>query len=122
MDAKIPRVPGGKREGARLVPPPRGTIKETIEIMKARDEVVRAWRDAGLPDAEFKPAPGDHGTTITVTIPNAAPETAIGTAVANLTNNNPASDLADKMRKFKSSTEAGEVPTTEGQSSGRKKS
>lgn len=122
-DATIPHpsTDHGRPEGKRIQVPPRGTIKRAITIMCPRDQVMQAWRNTEFPqDADFSDAPGDRGTVITVVIPNAAPKTALGSAFESLMRDNPADAVEKALRHFKELTETGEIPSTDGQPSGKR--
>jgi hypothetical protein len=76
-----------------------------ITVNRPLDDVQRLWREAGLEaTAQFKSAPGDHGTEIRVADDDAK--------------------LKDVLRHFKARVETGEVPrsdsTPEGESIERK--
>lgn len=121
MTATIPHpsTDHAHREGTRIEAPPRGTIKRSVTLMCPRDEVIAAWRKANFPeDADFRDAPGDHGTVVTVVIPDAAPTTALGSAFETLMRDNPADAVEKALRHFKEQTETGEIPSTDGQPSG----
>lgn len=108
------------RGAVRIEPPPKGTIKQAITIAKPRADVMRAWRDLGMPDdAIFLDAPAELGTEVVLEIPHAAPESALGSAFTTLMKQNPADAAATALRQIKEQLETGEVPTTEGQPSGR---
>jgi uncharacterized membrane protein len=105
----------------RLEAPPRGTIMRATTVMLDRDRVIAAWRDSGFPeDAAFSTAPGDRGTVVTVTIPHAAPTTALGSAFETLMRKNPADAVEKALMRFKAKLEAGEAPSTEGQPTGER--
>ncbi len=86
-----------------------------------------AWRsvegstiaNAGV--VRFDPAPAGRGTEVRVSIEYAPPAGALGDTIAKLFGEAPEQQLDDDLRRFKNLVEAGEVPTTEGQSSGRRK-
>ncbi|MGH9459529.1 MAG: SRPBCC family protein [Thermoanaerobaculia bacterium] len=68
---------------------------------------------------EFVKAPGDQGTEVTVHLRYDPPLGRVGAATARLFRRSPAQQVGDELRRFKQLTEAGEIPTTEGQPSGR---
>lgn len=84
-----------------------------------------AWRT--LPDSqveqlgsvEFKPATGERGTVVSVEIRYSPPGGIIGETFANLLNGVTAQQVKDDIRRFKSLMETGEIPTVDGQPSGR---
>jgi len=83
-----------------------------------------AWRTkegGDVPNAgsiRFEPAPGDEGTEVTVRLEYNPPGGKVGAAVAKLTRDSASSQVYDALRRFKALMEAGEIPTTEGQSVG----
>ncbi|MGI8509059.1 MAG: hypothetical protein ACR2MQ_07015 [Gemmatimonadaceae bacterium] len=120
-DIPHPSTDRGHAEGKRIQTPPRGTIKRSITVNRPRDEVIAAWRKTDFPaDADFRDAPGDHGTVITVTIPDATPKTALGSAFETLMRKNPSDAVVKALEHFREMTEAGEIPTTDGQPSGKR--
>lgn len=83
-----------------------------------------AWRStegADVPNAgsiRFEPAPGDEGTEVTVTLEYDPPGGKVGAAIAKLTRDSADSQVYDALRRLKALLEAGEIPTTVGQSVG----
>lgn len=107
---------------------PAGTSAEwDAEITEERENELIAWRSvepADIPNrgwVRFADAPGDRGTTVTVSIEFDPPAGEVGRAVARLFGDDPEQAVRNALRRFKQVTEAGEVPTTEGQASGREK-
>lgn len=112
---------GARPVGERFEPPPKGTIKRSVTVLCTREEARDAWQKMEFTeDALFSEAPGDRGTIVTVTIPDEAPETALGAAFATLMRNNPADAVAKALMHYKAQLETGEIPTTDGQPSGKK--
>ncbi len=68
----------------------------------------------------FQPAPAGRGTEVKVVVEYNPPGGAIAAAAAKLFGEAPEQQIADDLRRFKQFMEAGEIATTEGQSSGRK--
>ena len=66
----------------------------------------------------FVPAPGNRGTEVHVSLSYNPPAGSVGVAVAKLFGEEPAQQIEKDLRRFKSLMEAGEIPTTQGQSSG----
>lgn len=83
-----------------------------------------AWRSrdgADVPNAgsvRFEPAPGDEGTEVTVALEYDPPGGKLGALIAKLTRDSAGSQVYDALRRFKALMEAGEIPTTAGQSVG----
>jgi hypothetical protein len=93
-------------------------VRKGVTINKGRDEVERAWleedelqrivREAGG-RVRFEPAPGDRGTEAIVEFEFDPPAGDLGAAAAKLTSTDPATQLADELRRFKQRLETGEV-------------
>jgi uncharacterized membrane protein len=69
----------------------------------------------------FHPAPFDRGTEVTVELSYVPPGGALGKLVATLFGEEPEQQVSDDLIRFQALMETGEVPTTEGQTSGRRK-
>jgi uncharacterized membrane protein len=97
------------------------------EITDEQENAVIAWQ--ALPGSEiynagrveFRPAPADRGTEIKVSFDYAPPGGVMGALVAKVFGEEPLQQVQDDLRHFKAMMETGEVPTTEGQPSGRDK-
>ncbi len=95
------------------------------EITDERPYELIAW--GSLPGStvintgavRFMPAPGNRGTEVHVALSYAPPGGPAGAALARLLNKIAAQTIKEDLRQFKEVMEAGEVPTTEGQPSGR---
>ncbi len=105
---------------------PAGTSVEwDAEIVDERPNEFIAWRSTGNPDVEnagsvhFKSAPGGRGTEVKVTLEYSPPGGVIGMGIAKLFGEEPSQQVDGDLRRFKNLMEAGEVPTIEGQPSGR---
>jgi uncharacterized membrane protein len=100
-------------------------IEWDSEITEDRPGQGLAWRS--LPGSDvthagavrFAPAPGNRGTHVTVTMHYRGAGQA-GRALSQLLGRNPNSTVREDLRRFKSLMEAGEIPTTVGQPSGRR--
>jgi uncharacterized membrane protein len=94
------------------------------EIAFDRAGDVIAWRS--LPESEiyvdgivkFRNAPANRGTIITVVVVYQPPAGAIGGALSRLLGKDPSFMMRQDLRRLKALIEAGEIPTTEGQSHG----
>lgn len=108
------RAPGG------------GSVSWQAEIVEDRENERIAWRSREPADIEnagavrFTPAPGGRGTEVHVTIDYRAPAGTIGRAIAKVFGEAPDQQLRDDLRRFKQLMETGEIPTIEGQPSGRR--
>jgi uncharacterized membrane protein len=67
----------------------------------------------------FTDAPGDRGTIVHVRIQYNPPGGSMAVAIAKLFGEEPGQQLRDDLRRFKQFMEAGEIPSVEGQPSGR---
>lgn len=98
----------------------RWTVETTEDIPNARI----AWRSvadsmvAMQGHVEFKARPNGRGTLVTAVVAYDPPADEFGQAVAIVLGKNPQFLLREDLRRFKALIEAGEVPTTEGQSHG----
>jgi uncharacterized membrane protein len=104
---------------------PLGTrITWNAEITDEREGKVIAWRS--LPDSEievdgvveFSPAPAGRGTYLTAIMRYRPPAGAVGNAVAKMLGKDPNFLMRQDLRRLKALIEAGEIPTTEGQTHG----
>ena len=86
-----------------------------------------AWES--LPDSQvenagsvvFRESPSLRGTEVTVDLSYAPPAGTVGKVIARLFGEEPQQQVADDLLRFQALMETGEIPTTEGQSSGRRK-
>jgi uncharacterized membrane protein len=67
----------------------------------------------------FEAAPEGRGTIVRVSLKYDPPGGIIGSTFARLFGEEPSQQIDEDLRRFKQVMEAGETPTTEGQSSGR---
>jgi uncharacterized membrane protein len=94
------------------------------EIVADRTNEAIAWRS--LPDSDinvdgvvnFRTAPGDRGTLLTVAVVYQPPAGALGRALARILGKDPGFLMRQDLRRMKALIEAGEIPTVEGQSHG----
>lgn len=98
------------------------------EITHEQENELIGWhtvRDADIENfgsVRFKPAPGDRGTEVRVTIAYYPPAGAVGAAAGRLLNRMTAQQIKEELRRFKEVMEAGEVPRTEPQPAGGRRS
>lgn len=68
----------------------------------------------------FEPATGNRGTLVSISVHFRVPGGAAGVGLVKLLGANPRSEVREDLRRFKQLLEAGEIPTTRGQPSGRR--
>ena len=116
----------GDRRSHWVAKAPGGmTVAWDAEITDERENEMIAWRS--LPNADvdnagtvrFQPAPGGRGTEVHVSLEYNPPGGILGAGVAKIWGEEPAQQVEDDLRRFKQLMETGEIPTTEGQPSGR---
>lgn len=87
-----------------------------VTVLGLPEDVVGAWEVDGPPapqELAVAPAPADRGTEIRVRGSDG------GGLVERVRGESPRQQVRDRLRRLKSTLEAGEVITTEGQPSGR---
>jgi uncharacterized membrane protein len=93
------------------------TVEWDAEIITERENELIGWRSlpgSGIANAgsvHFRPAPGGHGTELTVEINYEPPLGPTGAVVASLLGEEPSAQLRDDLRRFKARMEGGEDPT-----------
>lgn len=95
---------------------------EVTEDLPGRRIAWRSLEGSQVPnegEVDFRPAPGDRGTEVRVSLRYRSPAGALGAAVARLFGQEPGQQVEDDLRRFKRLIEVGLEPTTEGQPSGR---
>jgi uncharacterized membrane protein len=105
---------------------PPGDRRIEWNALIINDEIDRliAWRSregAEIPNAgsvRFETAPGDQGTEVTVSLEYDPPGGKLGALLAKLSGEEAGQQVAETLRRFKALMEAGEIPTTKGQSVG----
>lgn len=107
---------------------PAGTsVAWNAEIINERENELIAWRSLENADIDnagsvhFTPAPGNRGTIVKVILSYDPPAGRLGSILAKLFGEEPEQQVREDLRHLKQIMEAGEIPTTEGQSSGRDK-
>lgn len=105
--------PGGKR------------IEWDAEIIAERENEMIGWRSTGgivdhAGSVRFERAPGGRGTVVRVHIQSNPPGGRLGAKVAKLFGSSVEQMVREGLTRFKQLMEAGEIPTTEGQPSGRR--
>jgi uncharacterized membrane protein len=108
-----------------VVEGPLGDVEWDAEIHTEQENEFISWR--ALPGSlidtagtvHFLDAPGNRGTEVTVVLRYDSPGGQVGDALARLFKKSPKDQIREDLRRFKQLAEAGEVPTTKGQPSGR---
>ena len=101
------------------------TIEWDAEIVMEQTNELIAWRslpDAQVPNAgsvRFRSLPASRGTELTVILEYMPPAGALGAAVAKLFSEEPSQQIEGDLRRLRSVLEAGEIPSVNGQPSGR---
>ncbi|HEY9622550.1 MAG TPA: SRPBCC family protein [Crinalium sp.] len=103
------------------------SVEWDAEIIKDEPNHLIAWASVEGADIDnsgfvrFQPAPADRGTEVKVVMEYAPPGGALTAAVAKLFGEEPEQQIGDELSRFKQLMEAGEIATTEGQTSCRAK-
>jgi uncharacterized membrane protein len=99
-------------------------VEWDAEIINDEPNRTIAWRSLGGADVDnagsvtFRPAAGDRGTEVSVTIDYIPPMGKAGSIVAKLFGRDADQMIREDLRRFKRLMETGEIPTTEGQPTG----
>jgi uncharacterized membrane protein len=100
------------------------TVEWDAEIYTQRENEVIGWRSlAGsqvdtVGSVQFRKAPGERGTEVTVTLKYDPPAGKLGAAIASIYGESAGQQVKEDLRRFKQIMEAGEAPTIEGQPRG----
>jgi uncharacterized membrane protein len=105
--------------------PAGSTVEWDAEVYNEKEDELIAWRSlenscvnhAG--SVSFQQAPNSRGTEVKVEINYQPPAGKLGVAIAKLFGEEPGKQLEDDLPRFKQLMEAGEIPTSTGQPSGR---
>jgi uncharacterized membrane protein len=98
-------------------------VTEIVDESENRYIVWRSMPDSLVESAssvEFREAPGGRGTELIVAMHYSKIGNYVGETVAQVLGAAPERILREELRHFKQLLEAGEIPTTEGQPSGRR--
>ena len=120
------RTDGSRRSHWTAVGPLNSRFSWDAEIIEEHDNQSISWQS--LPNSEiesrgwvrFAPAPGGRGTEVRVELIYDAPAGRIGAQLAKLFGEEPEQQVREDLRRFKELMEAGEIPTIDGQPSGRR--
>ncbi len=105
---------------------PAGTTVEwDAEVINDKPNEMIAWRSLENADVDnagsvhFQEATGGRGTEVKVSLKYDPPGGIVGATIAKLFGEEPSQQVEEDLRHFKQLMETGEIPTIEGQSSGR---
>jgi uncharacterized membrane protein len=117
----------GERRSHWVATGPAGAkVQWDAEITEDRPNELIAWRSLDGADVDnsgtvrFEPATGGRGTVVRVALEYRPPAGALGAAVAKLFGEAPQQQIEGDLRRFKNLMEAGEIPTTTGQTEGKR--
>jgi uncharacterized membrane protein len=105
---------------------PLGSVEWDAEIITDQENHLISWASLEGADVEnsgfvrFQSAGKGRGSEVKVVIEYSPPGGALSTAIAKVFGENPEQQIGDDLSRFKMLMEAGEIATTEGQSSGRR--
>jgi uncharacterized membrane protein len=100
-------------------------VEWDAEIYNEEENRLIAWRSLENADIDnagsvrFQAGPQGHGTFVRVTMNYNLPAGKVGAGLAQLIGAEPSQLIKEDLRRLKQVMEAGEIPTTEGQPSGR---
>lgn len=120
----IVRISDTESRWSASAPPGDRRIEWTSLVINDEPSRLIAWRTAEGAEiahagsVRFEPAPGDEGTEVTVALEYNPPGGQFAALVAKLTDKEAGQQVAETLRRFKALTEAGEIPTIEGQPAG----
>ena len=106
--------------------PAGARVEWDSEITNDQPGRLIAWRSLDEGDVDhagvvrFDPDPSGRGTIVRVEMHYAPPAGRLGAAIAALFGEEPSQSIQEDLRRFKRLLETGEIPTTEGQSHGRR--
>jgi uncharacterized membrane protein len=95
------------------------------EVIEERENELLVWKSLpgsmveSMGRVEFIDAPAGRGTVVRVSMEYNPPAGSLGAAFAKLLRQEPAMQIKNDLRHFKQIMEAGEIPTVDGQPSGR---
>jgi uncharacterized membrane protein len=118
------RVFDGNKSEWTALGPLEMKVRWTAELTEDKQNERIAWRS--LPGSqvetngsvEFRPGANGRGTLVTARVEFAPPAGSVGRAFAAIVGKDPEFTVREDLRRFKALIEAGEVPTTIGQSHG----
>ncbi len=107
--------------------PAGSNVEWDAEIVVDREDEIIGWRSTSgsvkhAGSVRFEKAPGNRGTYLRVQLQYNPPGGRLASLIARAFNQNPDQQIKADLWRFKQLMEAGEIPTTEGQPSGRAES
>lgn len=105
--------------------PMGGSVEWDADIVTDQENQLIAWTSVEGADVDnsgfvrFKPAPEGRGTEVKVVVEYNVPGGMVTATIAKLFGEEPEQQIGDELRHFKMLMEAGEIATTEGQTSCR---
>jgi uncharacterized membrane protein len=114
-----------RRSHWRVRRPGEDLLEWDAEIINEHPEELIAWRTTEGSDVHhagtirFTSAPGGQGTEVKLTVEYEVAGGKFIVALAKLFRRSPEQQMREDLRHFKQIMEAGEIPTTIGQSAGR---
>ncbi len=121
----VAEITGETEETAhwRVAAPLGRTLEWDARIVEEREPELLRWEARGdissAGTIEFRDAPGELGTEITVRVSFDPPGGVVGRSAARPFDDPPKLVLAKALRRFKSLVETGEIPSTERNPSAR---
>ena len=103
------------------------SIEWDAEVIEERENELLVWKSLpgslveSMGRVEFTDAPAGRGTIVRVSMEYNPPAGSMGAAFAKLLREEPGLQIKNDLRHFKQIMEAGEIPTVDGQPSGRSK-
>jgi uncharacterized membrane protein len=103
-------------------------IEWDAEVIEERENELLVWKSLpgslveSMGRVEFVEAPGGRGTIVRVSMHYNPPAGSMGAAFAKLFGEEPGTQVKEDLRHFKQIMETGEIPSVQGQSSGRERS
>ncbi|HJQ13703.1 MAG TPA: SRPBCC family protein [Anaerolineales bacterium] len=100
-------------------------IEWDAEVIEERENELLVWKSLpgsmveSMGRVEFVDAPGGRGTIVHVSMEYNPPAGSLGAAFAKLFGREPGYQIKEDLRRFKQIAETGEIPTVDGQPSGR---
>jgi len=120
------RIIDDKRSHWVVRAPAGRTVEWDAEITADTENEMITWKSLENADVEstglvhFQPLPHDRGTQVDILLRYSPPGGVIGMTIARLFGEEPSQQIHEDLRRFKNLMEAGEIPTIEGQPSGRR--